>query len=207
MPSFEESFCAAEERALCFLVDSHGFRAIERTVTPDGSDWTGGIVRYRCEGSEHIATPKGWMVSLAYAPRRLELSLDISDEHGSSFSVEELHAIVASDPFPRGTHSLYDSLHDEEAQFTEFNRLAGVLKLSGARFFAGDRSLWLDLRTVRERSWQAEEDRRAVARSELAFHAKEWRQVVAELEPREGRLSKATNARLAYARNRLKSAA
>jgi len=207
MPTFEESFCAAEERALHFLVDDYGFRAVERTVTPEGSNWTGAVVRYQCQGEGPSATPRGWTVSLAYSPTRLELSLDVADEFDSSFSVEELHALAASGPFPSRTHGLYELIHDEEALFAEFTRLAEELKRSGARFFAGDRRLWLDLRARRELYWQEEEDRRAISRSEAAFRAKDWQQVVSALAPSEARLSKAAAARLALARKRLQSAA
>lgn len=207
MPTFEESFCAAEENAFRFLVDSYGFRAVERSVTPEGSNWTGGMVAYRSMNSKTGHSPKGWTVSLAYAPARLELSLDISDGQDSRFSVEELHALEGREPFPSGRHSLYDSAHDANAQQFEFARLASVLLRSGARFFSGDQSLWADLRLQRERAWQAEEDRRALARSENAFQVKNWSEVVSLLEPRENRLSKAATARLAYARKRLQGAA
>jgi hypothetical protein len=207
MPSFERSFLAAEGRALRFLVEDLCFRAVERTLTPEDTMWTCGTVTYRCDGTNGSGTPKDWTVTLAYAPARLELSLEISNESGASFTVEELHALVTTEPFPKGTHSLLDSIHDEDAHFCEFERLARVLRSSGVRFFAGDRSLWQELQTAREREQLAEEDRRAIARSENAFQAKDWRQVVAALESRESRLSKAAMARLSYARTRLKSAA
>lgn len=207
MPTFKDCFCAAEEKALCFLIDTQGFRRKERTVSAEGSNMTGGVVCYSSEGARRIGAPKGWTVSLAFTPARLELSLDIADEHGNTFSVEELHALVTSDPFPKCMHNLSDSLRDEEAQFSEFARLAAVLRASGTRFFAGDRSLWKELRAARHRSWQAEEDRCAVALSEDAFRAKDWHRVVAALEPREARLSKAATARLALSRKRLLSAA
>lgn len=207
MPTLEESFCAAEERALRFLVDDYGFRAVERTVTPEGSTWPGAAVRYQYAGREPNAGRKGWTVSLAYAPHRLELSLDIGDDQGHSFSVEELHELTTSAPVPKATHSLYESIHDEEALFAEFTRLAEALRRSGARFFSGDRSLWAELQARRALHWQAEEDRRAASRSEAAFRAKDWRQVLLELEPREERLTMAEAARLAYARKRLQGAA
>jgi hypothetical protein len=42
-----------------------------------------------------------------------------------------------------------------------------------------------------------------VAQSEAAFQAKDWQKVVAVLESREHRLSKAASARLAFSRKKL----
>jgi hypothetical protein len=207
MPSFEQSFSAAEQRALSFLVDDYGFRMVDRSVMEGGPNWVGMLVRYRAEGTKSNLVPPGWAVTLVYVPVRLELSLDIAGDDGHRFAIEELHALVSAAPLPAATHSLYASAQDEQAQYEEFNRLAQVLKQCGARFFGGDQTLWHDLRERRERAWQAEEDRRALAESEVEFRAQNWHLVVAALTPREPRLPASGAARLAYARKRMQGAA
>ena len=190
-----------------FLVARHGFRAVERSVAPEGTNWMGAIVRYK-RVVTHAGKPSdGWTVSLSYAPARLELSLDISDGTSNGFSVAELNSLENGVPMPRGTHRLYESVHDTEAQYVEFDRLAAVLRASGARFFAGDASLWSDLQARRELAWQADEDRRAAIQSEVAFRAKDWSKVVLLLEPRSPRLAGAAAARLSFARKKLQGAA
>lgn len=207
MPTIEESFCEAEEKAMRFLVEDYGFRVVERSVTPEGTNWVGGLVRYRSEGTGTARTPIGWTVSLSYAPARLELCLDISDGQINHFSVEELNVVDGSAPVHRRAHSLYDSVHDTEALYAEFARLASVLRTSGARFFAGDLDLWADLQAQRERAWLDDEDRRAIAQSVSAFQSKNWGKVVSLLEPRVNRLSGAAAARLAFAKKRLQGVA
>ncbi len=63
------------------------------------------------------------------------------------------------------------------------------------------------LRAEERRAEEMEADRRAIALSEDAFRVGEWAKVVAALAPREARLSRATAARLQFARRKLRGEA
>lgn len=203
MTPLEEAFCEAEEKAMRFLVADYGFRRTERKTYPETTAFVGGLASYRSESTRPHCAPAGWTVTLSYAPARLECGLDISDGSAKVFSVQELNGIAGRAPFPARLHDLYGSIHDAEAQFAEFDRLAGILRTSGARFFAGDVGLWSELQEQRNRLRQEDEDRHAIADSESAFRSKDWRKVVLLLGQRSERLSMATAARLSFARKRL----
>jgi hypothetical protein len=66
MSTFEQSFREAEEIALRFLHVDCGFAATDRRITDDGTNWTGGIVRYESTGSTTSGTPRGWSVTLSF---------------------------------------------------------------------------------------------------------------------------------------------
>jgi hypothetical protein len=188
-------------------VDEYGLRAVAREVT-EGQTQFGvyAFVTYAAVSQSSCSSPEGWKVTLSLAPLRLELDLLVSNRSGSEYSIEELHALQGQGPFPPRQHGLYEAMHSPEELLAEFSRLASVLRAAGGRFFAGDPTLWSDLAAQRDRRTQDDEDKRAVAQSELAFQAKDWCRVVQLLEPMASRLGKAPSARLAYARKHASSA-
>jgi hypothetical protein len=207
MPTFEESFCQAEEEALHWLVAEHSFRAIARQVREDqSSHGTYAFVKYAAGPQSLPRLPDDWQITLSLAPMRLELDLTLSASPGGDYTVEELHALDGTGQFPPRQHGLYEAMHKPQELSFEFQRLAGALRAAGARFFAGDSKLWLELAAQRSRRAQDAEDKLALASSELAFQAKDWQRVVHLLEPRTSRLSKASSARLAYAKKQVKGA-
>lgn len=189
-----------------FLQVDYDFAVKERRITDDGTNWTGGLVRYESRGSTAGGPPCGWSVTLSFCPFRLELDLRISNASGASHSVAELHQLEGRAGLPACPHDLPESLRDAKVQRAEFERLAMALRASGQRFFRGDVTLWSDLAAQRERAAQDKEDRRRLFASEAAFKAKDWTQVVTLLEPASDRLSQAGVARLAYARKKLQGA-
>jgi hypothetical protein len=206
VPTFEESFAAAEQAAFRFLVDDHGFHLAERQVAR-GNSQVGviGRVRYRSTGSpESPGLPESVAraVELTIAPLRLELNLHVSKAASGPYAIEELHALDGEGPFPRREHGLYDAMHNPEELVAEFQRLAGVLRACGARFFEDDAYLWEDLEMQRERRADDEEIRRTLALSQELFRAREWARIVELLSPIEYRLGKRASARLAYAKRK-----
>jgi hypothetical protein len=197
MSSFEETFTQAETVALDFLPE-RGFHRVERRVIDDGTNLTLATVRYRST-TDPVA---GWSVTLSVAPYRLELSLDVADHAGHSYSVEELHRLEGEGPFPPREHDLDKAIRDAQALQLEFERLAAVLRKTGSRFFAGDMTLWQALAGQRAARLQDAADRQAIAASERAFQAKDWLGVIRWLEPLGDRLQRVSASRLAYARKR-----
>jgi hypothetical protein len=205
-PTFEESFAAAEQAAFRFLVDDHGFRLAERQVAR-GDSQLGviGRVRYRsAEAPGAPGSPEGVAraVELTIAPLRLELELHVSKAASGPYAIEELHALEGQGLFPRREHGLYDAMHDPEQLAAEFERLAGVLRACGTRFFDDDAYLWEDLDVQRQRRAEDEEIRRTLALSQELFRAREWARIVELLSPIEYRLGTRASARLAYAKRK-----
>jgi len=201
-PTFAESFAAAEQVALGFLVGEHGFHVEEREVGRAGSDrGVFGRVVYRS-----TASAKGLSrgVALTIAPLRLELDLELSRTGASPCRIEELHALESRDAFPRRQHGLYDAMHEPEQLRAEFMRLAGALRACGARFFDDDPYLWEDLETKRARRADDDEVRRTLALSQERFRAREWHQVIDLLAPIQHRLGSTATARLAYAKRKVR---
>jgi hypothetical protein len=204
-PSFAESFAAAEQAALGFLVEEHGFRRDGPEIGRDRLDRTVvGRVVYRSP-----ASPKGFSreVTLKIAPLRLELELELARTGSAPCRLEELHALESRQAFPRREHGLYDAMHDPEQLQAEFMRLAGALRACAARFFEDDPYLWEDLEDKRARRAEDEEIRRTLERSKERSRAREWRQVVDLLAPIEHRLGRTASARLEYARRKVRQGA
>ena len=202
MPTFEESFCAAEQQAFSFLVDEHGFRAVERQVARrSAQDGVSGHVVYRSLGS---AQELERAVSLSIAPLRLELDLHISRGKSGVYAIEELHALDGQGVFPRRQHGLYDAMHDPEQLLAEFTRLAGVLRASGARFFNDEPDLWEGLEDQRARRAEDEAIKQTLALSQEVFRARDWPRVIDLLSPIEFRLGRAASARLTYAKRKVR---
>ena len=199
-PTFAESFAAAEQAALGFLVEEHGFRRDEREVGRAGIDRGvfGRVV------SRAPASAKGHSreVTLTIAPLRLELDLKLSRSTSLPCRVEELHALEGRGSFPRRQHGLYDAMHEPEQLQAEFMRLAGVLRACGERFFDDDPYLWEDLGAKRMRRAQDNAVRRTLAQSRERFRARDWAQVIDLLAPIEHRLGRNATARLAYAKQK-----
>jgi hypothetical protein len=198
--SFEESFCACEEDALGFLVTEHGFRQVVREV--DRGVDSGGVRARVVYRASEIDPESGREVALDIAPLRLELGLRIASAAAGAFSIEELHALDGSEPFPQRVHGLYDAMLEPEQLLAEFARLGGVLRACGRRFFNDEPSLWDDLRQRREQHAESQRIRDVLARAKDAFHARDWLEVVALLAPIEARLGHRASARLEYARRK-----
>ena len=204
-PSFAESFAAAEQAALGFLVEEHGFHRDEREVGRAGLDRSVfGRVVYRSP-----ASAKGFSreVTLTVAPLRLELDLELSRTGSPPCRIEELHALESRRAFPRREHGLYDAMHEPEQLQAEFMRLAGALRACAARFFEDDPYLWEDLEDRRARRAEDEEIRRTLERSKERSRARQWREVIDLLAPIEHRLGRTASARLAYARRKVSQGA
>ena len=204
-PSFADSFAAAEQAALGFLVEEHGFRRDEREVGRAGIDrGVFGRVVYRSPAS---AKGHSREVTLKIAPLRLELVLELSRTGSPPCRIEELHDLESRRAFPRREHGLYDAMHEPEQLQAEFMRLAGALRACAARFFEDDPYLWDDLEARRERRAEDEEIRHTLERSKERSRAREWRQVIDLLAPIEHRLGRTATARLAYARRKVRQGA
>jgi hypothetical protein len=204
-PSFAESFAAAEQAALGFLVEEHGFRRDEREVGRAGIDrGVFGRVVYRSPVS---AKGHSREVTLKIAPLRLELLLELSRTGSRPCRIEELHELESRRAFPRREYGLYDAMHEPEQLQAEFMRLAGALRACAARFFEDDPYLWEDLEARRERRAADEEIRHTLERSKEHSRAREWRQVIDLLAPIEHRLGRTATARLAYARRKVRQGA
>jgi hypothetical protein len=199
--SFEESFCACEEEALRFLVAEHGFRRLGREIDRRGADAGGVHARVVYRASE-VDPESEREVVLDVAPLRLELGLQIASTAAGAFAIEELHALDGREPFPQRMHGLYDAMFEPEQLLAEFDRLGGVLRACGRRFFNDEPSLWDDLLQQRERRAESERVRDVLARAKDAFYARDWLQVVALLAPIESRLGRRASARLVYARRK-----
>ena len=204
-PTFAESFAAAEQAALGFLVGEHGFHVEEREVGRAGSErGVFGRVVYRSTASAEGPLETGDADDRA-APARARPGA-VAD--GSSpCRIEELHALESRDAFPRRQHGLYDAMHEPEQLQAEFMRLAGVLRACGARFFDDDPYLWEDLETKRARRADDDEVRRTLALSQERFRAREWHQVIDLLAPIQHRLGSTATARLAYAKRKVRQGA
>jgi hypothetical protein len=202
-PTFEESFAAAEQAAFRFLVDDHGFQLAERQVAR-GDSQLGVIGRVRYRSTEPPDSPESpaRAVELTIAPLRLELDLHVSKAGSGPYAIEELHALEGQGLFPRREHGLYDAMHDPDQLAAEFDRLAGVLRACGTRFFDDDAYLWEDLEVQRQRRAEDEEIRRTLALSQELFRAREWARIVELLSPIEYRLGTRASARLAYAKRK-----
>ncbi|HEY5323270.1 MAG TPA: hypothetical protein VIK58_10625, partial [Caldimonas sp.] len=204
-PSFAESFAAAEQAALGFLVEEHGFRRDEREVGRAGIDrGVFGRVVYRSPAS---AKGHSREVTLKIAPLRLELVLELSRTGSPPCRIEELHDLESRRAFPRREHGLYDAMHEPEQLQAEFMRLAGVLRACGERFFDDDPYLWEDLGAKRMRRAQDNAVRRTLAQSRERFRARDWAQVIDLLAPIEHRLGRNATARLAYAKQKARQGA
>ena len=204
-PSFADSFAAAEQAALGFLVEEHGFRRDEREVGRAGIDrGVFGRVVYRSPAS---AKGHSREVTLKIAPLRLELVLELSRTGSRPCRIEELHELESRRAFPGREHGLYDAMHEPEQLQAEFMRLAGALRACAARFFEDDPYLWDDLEARRERRAEDEEIRHTLERSKERSRAREWRQVIDLLAPIEHRLGRTATARLAYARRKVRQGA
>jgi len=204
-PSFAESFAAAEQAALGFLVEEHGFRRDEREVGRAGIDrGVFGRVVYRAPAS---AKGHSREVTLKIAPLRLELVLELSRTGSRPCRIEELHELESRRAFPGREHGLYDAMHEPEQLQAEFMRLAGALRACAARFFEDDPYLWDDLEARRERRAEDEAIRHTLERSKERSRAREWRQVIDLLAPIEHRLGRTATARLAYARRKVRHGA
>jgi len=204
-PSFAEAFAAAEQAALGFLVEEHGFRRDEREVGRTGVDRSVfGRVVYRSPAS---AKGHSREVTLKIAPLRLELQLELSRTGSRPCRIEELHELESRRAFPRREHGLYDAMHDPEQLQAEFMRLAGALRACAERFFEDDPYLWEDLEARRARRAEDEEIRHTLERSKERSRAREWRQVIDLLAPIEHRLGRTATARLAYARRKVRQGA
>lgn len=202
-PTFEESFAAAEQAAFRFLVDDHGFHLAERQVArADSQLGVIGRVRYRSPGPPGSPEGGARAVELTIVPLRLELDLQVSKAACGPYAIEELHALEGQGVFPRRMHGLYDAMHDPEQLAAEFDRLAGVLRACGTRFFDDDEYLWEDLDVQRQRRAEDEEIRRTLALSQELFRAREWARIVELLSPIEYRLGTRASARLAYAKRK-----
>ena len=199
-PTFSESFAAAEQAALGFLVGEQGFYREEREVGRAGGErGVFGRAVYRSTGS---AAGGSRTVTLTIAPLRLELELVLARAGETSCRIEELHALEGRGAFPGREHGLYDAMHEPAQLAAEFRRLAGVLRACGTRFFDDDRCLWEDLEAKRERRAEDEQVRRTLSRSKECFRAREWHQVIELLAPLEHRLGSTASTRLAYARRK-----
>ena len=205
-PTFAESFCAAEQAAFAFLVGEYGFRRDEREVVRGGTeDGVVGRVVYRSPASAEGVSRE---VTLKIAPLRLELDLELSRTAAPPCRIEELHALVGRGAaFPRREHSLYDAMLEPEQLQAEFERLAGVLRQIGTRFFEDDPYLWEDLEARRERQAEDEAIRRQLELSKERFKARAWNDVIDILAPLERRLGRTATARLQYARRKVRQGA
>ena len=205
-PTFAEAFCAAEQAAFDFLVDEHGFSRDEREVVRGGAeDGVLGRVVYRSPPSAKGVSRE---VRLKIAPLRLELDLELARTAAPPCRIEELHALESRGAsFPRREHSLYDAMLEPEQLQAEFERLAGVLRAIGARFFEDDPYLWEDLEARRERQAADDAIRRQLALSKERFRARAYRDVIDILAPLEHRLGRTATARLDYARRKVRQGA
>lgn len=128
MTTIGECFCEAEARSLRSLIDSFGFERVERTVVDDGTLGTFGSVRYAASGGAGCPTPRGWSVVLSVAPFRLELGLNVADESGASYGLDELHRLMGAGEFPRRSHPIYEAARDQWLLQAESARLAYARK-------------------------------------------------------------------------------
>lgn len=193
------------EEALDFLASEYQFSIGHRDVQ-DISDSLHAYGATRFVDKASAKKDDQWFVVLSMAPWRLELDLDIgihSEGTEETYSIRELHALNRSTDFPEITHDLNKAMHDGQALFEEVGRLANVLRSSGARFFAKDKTLWNDLRAARHAREKEFRDAQSYAASKRAFSAKDWKHVIDILEPRKTRLDDLNRARLDYARKRL----
>ncbi len=200
MTAFDDAFCAAEQEALRFLVEEHGFRVAERQVMRESSQLgVSGRVVY-----ESAPSPRGLVraAALSIAPLRLELDLHISRAASARYSVEELHELDGKGSFPRRVHGLYDAMLEPEQLLAEFSRLAGVLRSSGARFLDDENGLWEELEEQRLRKAGDEEIRQTLALSKESSRDGDWSRVIDLLSPIEHRLGTTASARLAHARRK-----
>jgi hypothetical protein len=204
MATFEQSFCACEDEALRFLVVEHGFRRAGREVGIGGGDaGVYGRALYRADASPAAARRE---VTLHIAPLRRDLGLELRSERSPPCSIEELHAVDGTGPFPQRVHGLYDAMHDPDQLLFEFSRLAEALRSCGRRFFNDEPSLWDDLERGRRAKAEDESIKAILMRAKASFYARDWPRVVDLLGPLEHRLGKAASARLAYARRKQRRA-
>jgi hypothetical protein len=202
MAVFTDIFVEAAREALEFLKADHSFREVDRQVVEEnGTQWVFGTITYVESSSQSPSR----FVTLSVAPLRLELDLNvgIGEDRTEFYTIHELHQLEGRGEFPGRQHDLYDAMHDREKLLAEFKRLTTVLRSCGSRFFAGDVSLWDDLREQRSGEAQARDDRKASLDAEAAFKAHQWNRIVKLLENREFRLSKLDASRLRYARKQL----
>ena len=184
-----------------FLEAEYSFRELDTRVIDDGTQSMLGTVTY----AEPVSQNPPRFVRLSVAPIRLELDLDvgIGTDRREYYAIYELHQLEVGGEFPGRQHDLLKAIHNREQLLHEFNRLTAVLRSCGSRFFAGDISLWEDLKRQRSAKAQAANDQQASLDAEAAFKAQRWQDVVNLLEDRESRLSKLDSSRLRYARKQL----
>lgn len=206
MSAFNNIFCEAEQKAMEFLVSKHGFRPMDRKVFDDnGSQYVGGIVTYVETLPPNETQNQERFVTLSVAPLRLELDLDIGigKDKRQFYTIYELHQLEQGGEFPHRQHNLYEAINNTNQLLAEFEILTKVLQNFGSRFFAGDKSLWDDLRKQRLSQAQTRNDFNASRDAEKAFKMKQWKKVIGFLENQEPRLTKVDIARLQYARKQL----
>jgi hypothetical protein len=202
MGIFRDVFPEAAREAMHFLEVTYAFREVEmRVIGEDGATQVLGSVTYADSSAQDSAR----FVTLSVAPLRLELDLDvgIGGDRREFYTVYELHQLEGRGQFPSRQHDLYKAIHDRQQLLYEFEILTTVLRTCGSRFFAGEISLWEDLRKQRSLEAQTRDDQRASQDAETAFKAHNWQRVVALLERRESRLTKLDSSRLRYARKQL----
>lgn len=190
---FSDVFYEAERNAMAFLEDEFSFCKVERKVVDEtGTQYVFGIATYSKAITSETQQNLKVFVTLTVAPLRLELDLDIGLEEDSKtkYSIYELHSLEQGGEFPRRQHKLYEAMHDVQQLQAEFEILTQALRACGGRFFAGDKSLWDDLRKQRLTAIDTQDYIYVSHDAEKAFTAKQWDKVINLLEPRESKLSK-----------------
>ena len=201
--TFTDIFFEAERKAMAFLTSEYSFIVSDRRVIGgEKSQYIFGTATYAESKLLNKTNYLGRFVRLSVAPLRLELDLYIGagDDRNDVYSICELHNIIHGGEFPRRQHNLYEAMHDVSQLQAEFEILTQVLRTCGSRFFAGDKSLWEELKKHRIAVAQRQEDIYASREAEKAFKSKQWDVVVSLLTPRECRLSNVDAAKLSYAR-------
>jgi hypothetical protein len=206
MSAFKDVFCEAESKAMDFLVSKYAFRvANKEVIDKTGTMNVVGIITYVETLPANKSSNDERFVTLSVAPLRLELDLDFGiGNRKNFFTIYELHRLAGDGSFPQRQHDLYEAMHDTAQLLAEFKRLTDVFQNCGHRFFAGDKSLWDDLKQQRLSETQTRTDILASRNAEKAFKAKLWEKAASFLEPRENRLNEIDAARLKYARKQLR---
>lgn len=202
-------FVTAARNALSFLEREHGF-AEHSVKSPEDAD--SAYATYVIVYARHDSKLSPQLVRLSYTPARGELYLECIanalSKQDHRCDVRELLAISIPDSTDPLASDDFDLFGRPEMMLERFETLAAALREFGGRFFAGDVTLWDEVRSVREMNRRKiDQDAQHRARqqtlheSELAFQAKDWQRVVDLLEGVDGTLTKAQSSRLSYAKS------
>jgi hypothetical protein len=206
MTTVADVFINAAQSALGFLEQKHGFSVCE-TIAPPVFDSTTSFweITYR----RSALNGKCLFVSLATGPARLELDLTIGrgwpPQYHDSVRISELIDVESPLSTLHLTYPIYDSFGDLGKMIVQYSALGNALNQHGARFFAEDDSLWIDVQKLREDQSRKFKNNELSKDAEIAFKNGDWNRTIDLMEAISDTLTKLQSARLSYARKQLKA--